>query len=90
MNVASGIDTLTRFSRVAESQRILIVDDEPRYLSAYRELLAGAGRIIEECGTGKEAILRLDRRDIDVVVLDLQLPDIAGTATIAWLPRNGK
>ncbi|MBK7463233.1 MAG: EAL domain-containing protein [Betaproteobacteria bacterium] len=89
MNVASGIDTLTRFSRVAESQRILIVDDEPRYRSAYRELLAGAGRIIEECGTGKEAILRLDRRDIDVVVLDLKLPDIDGTEIMAWLSRNG-
>jgi len=89
MNVASGIDTLTRVSRPAHSQRILIVDDEPRYRSAYSELLAGAGRIIEECSTGREAILRLDRRDIDVVVLDLKLPDIDGAEIMAWLSRNG-
>lgn len=89
MNVASGIDTLTRVSRTAGSQRILIVDDEPRYRSAYRELLAGTERIIEECGTGREAILRLDRRDIDVVILDLKLPDIDGAEIMAWLSRNG-
>ncbi len=89
MNVASGIDTLTRVARTAHSQHILIVDDEPRYRSAYRELLAGAGRIIEECSTGREAILRLDRRDIDVVVLDLKLPDIDGAEIMAWLSRNG-
>ena len=89
MNVASGIETLTRVSRTAHSQRILIVDDEPRYRSAYRELLAGTGRIIEECSTGREAILRLDQRDIDVVVLDLKLPDIDGAEIMAWLSRNG-
>jgi len=89
MNVASGINTLTRVSRTTHTQRILIVDDEPRYRSAYRELLAGTGRIIEECSTGREAILRLDRRDIDVVVLDLKLPDIDGAEIMAWLSRNG-
>ena len=33
--------------------------------------------------------MRLDRRDIDVVVLDLKLPDIDGTEIMAWLSRNG-
>jgi len=88
MNVASGIDALTRIPRASDTHRILIVDDEPRFRSAYRELLSGASRIIEECSTGKEAILRLDRRDIDVVVLDLKLPDIDGADIMAWLSRN--
>ncbi|PKO90924.1 MAG: two-component system response regulator [Betaproteobacteria bacterium HGW-Betaproteobacteria-10] len=88
MNVASGIAALTRISKISDDRHILIVDDEPRYRSAYRELLAGPGRIIEECGTGKEAILRLSQRDIDVVVLDLKLPDIDGAEIMAWLTRN--
>nr|MBL8410919.1 EAL domain-containing protein [Dechloromonas sp.] len=69
-------------------QRILIVDDEPRFRSAYRELLAGAGRTVEECSNGREALQRLNRRDIDVIVLDLKLPDIGGIEIMEWLARN--
>jgi diguanylate cyclase (GGDEF)-like protein/PAS domain S-box-containing protein len=64
------------------------VDDEPRFRSAYRELLAGKNRRIEECATGREALQRLGLRDIDVVVLDLRLPDIGGIEIMEWLARN--
>ena len=57
--------------------RILIVDDEPRLRTSYAQLLSGDGRSIEQCATGIAAQARLDRRDIDVVVLDLNLPDAA-------------
>ncbi len=68
--------------------RILIVDDEPRFRSAYRLLLAAENRRIDECANGAEALKRLDRRDIDVVVLDLRLPDIGGIEIMEWLSRN--
>ena len=88
MNVALGIESLSHIPCVTNIHRILIVDDEPRFRSAYRELLSAPGRVIEECATGKDAIQRLDRRDIDVVVLDLKLPDIDGFEIMAWLARN--
>ncbi|WP_428827741.1 EAL domain-containing protein [Azonexus sp. IMCC34842] len=88
MNVATGIDSLMRIPEISGNQRILIVDDELRFRNAYRELLAGAGRTIEECGTGKEAIQRLAGADIDVVVLDLKLPDIGGIEIMEWMGRN--
>jgi len=88
MNVAPGIDSLTRVPDATDIHRILIVDDEPRFRSAYRQLLSGTNRIIEECSTGKAAIERLDRRDIDIVVLDLRLPDIDGLEIMDWLTRN--
>lgn len=64
---------------------ILIVDDEERIREAYRHLLAGEGRIIEECGSGNEALRRLDHRDIDVLILDLMLPDINGLEIMEWM-----
>jgi diguanylate cyclase (GGDEF)-like protein/PAS domain S-box-containing protein len=70
------------------SQRILLVDDEPRFRSAYRVLLAAQSRVIEESSTGKEAIQRLADGDIDVVVLDLKLPDISGIEIMEWLVRS--
>lgn len=85
MNVISDFDALARIPEIADTQSILIVDDEPHFRTAYRELLTRPGRSIEEAATGGEAIQRLDRRDIDVVVLDLRLPDIGGGEIMAWM-----
>ena len=43
---------------------LLIVDDEERIRTAYRQLLAAEGRKIEDCGSGSEALRRLDRREL--------------------------
>ena len=64
---------------------ILIVDDEERIRVAYRQLLAGEGRRIEGCGNGREAQRRLERRDIDVLILDLNLPDTNGLEIMQWM-----
>jgi len=70
---------------VPSTERVLIVDDEPRIRQAYGSLLTRAGREILTCGTGAEAIERLARRDIDVLILDLTLPDMHGTEIMAWM-----
>lgn len=67
---------------------VLIVDDEARFRDAYRSLLAGPGRQVEECSNGQAAMTRMARRDIDVVVLDLGLPDVDGVEIMAWLVRE--
>ena len=69
-------------------KRILIVDDEPRLRTAYAQLLGQDGRNIEECATGLAAQARLNKRDIDVVVLDLNLPDISGIEIMHWMQTN--
>lgn len=87
MNVISDFDALARIPDIADTQSILIVDDEPHFRTAYRELLTGPGRLIDEAATGREAIQRLDRRDVDVVVLDLRLPDVGGIEIMAWMAQ---
>lgn len=88
MNAFSDIDPIQVIPDLTETRSILIVDDEARFRSAYCELLAAPGRRIEECGSGRDALQRLDKRDIDVVVLDLRLPDISGIEIMDWLTRN--
>ncbi|MCL2524784.1 MAG: EAL domain-containing protein [Betaproteobacteria bacterium] len=73
---------------IPETWRLLIVDDEARLRQAYREFLAAPGRCIEECASGRDTLLRLERNDIDVLVLDLHLPDINGLEIMEWLTRN--
>ena len=88
MNMIFGGEAMLPSAATMAPQRILIVDDEPLFRRAYRSLLSSSGRIIEESGTGRDAILRLDQRDIDVVVLDLMLPDIGGVEIMEWMVRN--
>ncbi|WP_018153103.1 putative bifunctional diguanylate cyclase/phosphodiesterase [Leeia oryzae] len=88
MNAIPSFHTLATIVDYPDVQRILLVDDEPRFRSAYRELLAGEGRQIDEAATGQEALQFLGTREIDVVVLDLKLPDITGMEVMDWLVAN--
>lgn len=71
-----------------ESQKILIVDDESRIRSSLRILLSCAGREIQECETGLDAIEKLKSQDIDLVLLDINLPDITGLEVMEWVSNN--
>ncbi len=68
---------------------IVIVDDEKRIRSTYRQLLSAPGRVIEECSSGAAAMRRLARRDVEVLILDLDLPDVNGLAIMEWMLAEG-
>ena len=61
------------------ASRVLVVDDEPDLLELVRFNLAQEGFTVETAATGEEALERLRRAPPDCVVLDLMLPDVAGT-----------
>ena len=57
---------------------VLIVDDEPRLRNSIRVSLAANGFSVEEGGTGAEAVGAVQRRPFDVVLLDLNMPEMGG------------
>jgi len=59
---------------------ILIVDDCPEILAANVLHLTAEGFHVTTAGTGVEAILRLNEKQYDCIVLDIMLPDIDGFA----------
>jgi len=69
-------------------QRILIVDDESRIRTSLRLLLEGEGREIQECDTGSKALAVLKTQDIDLALLDINLPDISGLEVMEWVAQN--
>ena len=81
-NVTSFSDSLVQL------QRILIVDDEKRMRSSLQILLAGAEREIQECETGLEAIAKLKSQEVDLVLLDINMPDISGLEVLEWIANN--
>ena len=64
---------------------ILMVEDEPRYLESTRLLLAPYFQKIDTAMNGAQALAWLSRRNYDLVLLDLRLPDISGHELMAYL-----
>jgi PAS domain S-box-containing protein len=57
---------------------ILVVDDNPATLYVTCRVLKGAGFRVLEAGTGEAAITVATDQQVDLVVLDVNLPDIDG------------
>jgi two-component system KDP operon response regulator KdpE len=62
--------------------KILIVDDEPQIRRFLRISLTAYGYEVIEAGRGEEAITRTAIDKVDLVILDLGLPDIDGQSVI--------
>jgi len=69
---------------------VLIVDDEKLARDEMRFLLEGEGDIdqIFEAGSGLEALRLIDEKDIDLVFLDIQMPQMDGFQVVQELIKR--
>ena len=68
---------------MAEGQKhLLIVDDETALREAIAERLADHGFIVEQAGSGEDALQRLTDFAFDILITDLRLPGIDGAKVI--------
>jgi len=58
----------------AASQKILIIDDEPRVRQALRGSLVAQGYRVLEAGDGEQGIAVFSKEDPDLVLLDANMP----------------
>jgi two-component system response regulator DevR len=66
--------------------RILVVDDHPMVREGLRSMLGGNGVCVAgEAASGTEALRRAAEGNVDVVLLDLELPDMDGLAVLRRL-----
>ena len=59
-------------------QRILLVDDEDFILASTKRLLEKSGYICKTAGTGKEALELLQKGKFDLVISDINMPEMSG------------
>src|SRR3954447_4940983 len=70
---------------------ILIVDDHPSFRASARELLEAEGfTVVGEAAGGEEALTKAAELDPEVVLLDVQLPDLDGFEVARRLTANGR
>jgi len=67
---------------------ILITDDDPTLRAIATELLAADGHRVLEAGDGDEALLILKTEAVDLLVLDMLMPNKDGLETILELRRR--
>lgn len=64
---------------------ILIVDDRPQNLLALRAALDPLGQHVLQAGSGEEALRCLLKHDVAVIILDVQMPNLDGFETAAYI-----
>jgi DNA-binding response OmpR family regulator len=58
--------------------KVLLVDDEPGIRDLIKEYMAGGGYEADEAGDGLKALLMLEGKRYDIVVLDIMMPGMDG------------
>jgi CheY-like chemotaxis protein len=71
--------------------RILIVDDDPTFLKTVRRLLEAQGfDVIGEALNGLDGVTAATRLDPDIVLVDVNLPDIDGFQVVERIADGGR
>ncbi len=71
-----------------EQMKMMLVDDEERFLSTTQKLLSRKGYDILTASSGAEALDILRTHNIHVVILDVKMPGMDGIETLQAIKRN--
>jgi len=73
---------------MTDTRRILVVDDEMGMRAALAEVLTRGGFAVDVAGTGEDALARLEKGGVDLLVTDLRLPGMSGLEFARKLRRG--
>ena len=76
-------------NRQGRPLRVLVVDDEPAILRFLRTGLANQGYLVSEAMAGHVAVDSVRQQAVDLIVLDLGLPDTDGLEVIRRIRGSG-
>ena len=71
-----------------KEMKIMLVDDEERFLSTTKKLLARKGIDVLTATSGPEALEILREHNVHVVILDVKMPGMDGIATLKQIKRQ--
>jgi two-component system CheB/CheR fusion protein len=69
-------------------RRILVVDDDPASVDTMRRLLENEGMHVVQASSAAEALAQAKKNPFDIVVTDVEMPDMDGRALVAALRRD--
>ncbi|CBE68838.1 MAG: response regulator [Candidatus Methylomirabilis oxygeniifera] len=83
--VAAGVirDQVVQTPAVCRRLRILLAEDNPVNRILAVRLLEKAGHTVAVAGTGREVLVTLEREQFDLVMMDVQMPEMDGISATA-------
>lgn len=70
------------------SEKVLIIDDEQEFTQALAERMTNRGMDVSTSGSAIEGLQSVEEKSFDVVVLDLQMPEMDGIETLKILKKK--
>jgi len=71
-----------------EKMKLMLVDDEERYLSTTQKLLLRKGYDVQTASSGAEALEKMKTHNSHVVVLDVKMPGMDGITALKEIKRQ--
>lgn len=74
-----------------DSRNIMVADDSVFFRTKLSDILVEAGHNVRFAKDGREVIseIQINSNGIDLLLLDLQMPDIDGFGVLKWMEQNG-
>lgn len=69
-------------------RKVLVVDDNPDSVTIMRGILENRGYEVVAANTGSEALDLLRREAVDVVLLDVMMPEMSGMEVLQRIKEN--
>ena len=70
------------------SEKVLIIDDEQEFTEALAERMTNRGMMVSTSSSAIEGLQSVEEQSFDVVVLDLQMPEMDGIETLKILKKK--
>ncbi|WDP90059.1 MAG: response regulator [Desulfobacter sp.] len=67
------------------NENVLLIDDEPEFIDTLGERMTSRGMNVTTTTSARRGIQAADKKNFDVVVLDLQMPEMDGLETLKIL-----
>ena len=69
-------------------EKVLIIDDEQEFTEALAERMTNRGMTVSTSSSAVEGLKNVEEKSFDVVVLDLQMPEMDGIETLKILKKK--
>jgi len=72
----------------SESPKILVIEDEDQVRQSYYDMLNFFGYHVDSVSNGQEGMARITKKDYDIVVTDLNMPQMNGIDVLKYIKKK--
>lgn len=83
-------ELIKAFRDIQAAGVVLLADDDPDFAAGVEAILVSAGYMVFKAQNGQEAMDKIGDENIDILLLDIRMPDLSGLEVYTELKRRGQ